>query len=192
MGALHTYSHYSSIIIFSQDDKNPVALMSGGGHIKSFRSNDSQRAGYTENPPSGSFPKDMRSQGSCSTCFPMLCRDMGHGCVFGLSSWRACLQECPSLLKCSATGDSSVLLCTMSKWWLLTLQCNSCPVSPTYCWPHLLHTRSWWRPFESRNVDVCWCRTKCMHFTSKRHCEELAGNEADQSPSNSCLDLTAS
>ena len=46
--------------------------------------------------------------------------------------------ECPSPGKCSATGDSSVLLCAMLKWWPLTLRCSGWPVSPTYCRPHLL------------------------------------------------------
>ena len=46
--------------------------------------------------------------------------------------------ECPSPLKCTATGDSSVLLCTILKRWPLTLRCSGWPVLPTYCWPHLL------------------------------------------------------
>ena len=46
--------------------------------------------------------------------------------------------ECPSPVKCTATGDSSVLLCAMLKRWPLTLRCSGWPVSPTYCWPHLL------------------------------------------------------
>ena len=48
-----------------------------------------------------------------------------------------------SPLKCSATGDSSVLLCAMLKRWLFTLRCSGCPVSPTYCWPHLLQVIRW-------------------------------------------------
>ena len=42
-------------------------------------------------------------------------------------------------LKCDDTGDSSVLLCTMSNLWPITLRWNGWSVSPTYCWPHLLH-----------------------------------------------------
>ena len=44
---------------------------------------------------------------------------------------------CPSPLKSSATGDSSVFPCVMLKRWPLILRCSGCPVSPTYCWPHL-------------------------------------------------------
>ena len=51
--------------------------------------------------------------------------------------------ECASLLKCSATGESLVLQCAMSNRWLLIVRCSGCPVSPTYCWPHLLHAIRW-------------------------------------------------
>ena len=47
--------------------------------------------------------------------------------------------ECKSLLKWAAMGETSVLLCKMSEWWLFILQWKGRPVSPTYCWPHLLH-----------------------------------------------------
>ena len=47
--------------------------------------------------------------------------------------------ECASLLKCAATGESSVLRCAMSWRWPFILRCKAWPVSPTYCWPHLLH-----------------------------------------------------
>ena len=46
--------------------------------------------------------------------------------------------ECPSPVKCSATGHSSVLLCVMLKRLPLTLRCRGFPVLATYCWPHLL------------------------------------------------------
>ena len=48
------------------------------------------------------------------------------------------LWECALPLKCSATVDSSVLVCMMLIQWPLTLLCTGCLVSPTYCWPHLL------------------------------------------------------
>ena len=44
----------------------------------------------------------------------------------------------PLALRCSATGDSLVLLCVMLKRWLLTLRCSGCPILPIYYWPHLL------------------------------------------------------
>ena len=46
---------------------------------------------------------------------------------------------CASLLKCSATGDSSVLRCVISYRWPLTLIWSGWLVSPTYWRPHLLH-----------------------------------------------------
>ena len=45
---------------------------------------------------------------------------------------------CPSLLKYTATKDSSLFLCVMLKRWSLILWYSSCPVSAMYCWPHLL------------------------------------------------------
>ena len=51
-----------------------------------------------------------------------------------MSAW----EQVP-LLKLSATGDSLVLRCTMLYLWLLIQQCNGCPISPMYCWPHLPH-----------------------------------------------------
>ena len=47
--------------------------------------------------------------------------------------------ECAPLLKCSSTGDTSVLRCTMWNRWPLTLAWSGWPVSPTYWRPHLLH-----------------------------------------------------
>ena len=46
---------------------------------------------------------------------------------------------CSQLLKCAYMGDSSVLQCVMSNRWPFTLRWNGWPVSPRYCWPHLLH-----------------------------------------------------
>ena len=54
---------------------------------------------------------------------------------------------CSSLLKSADMGDSSVLQCAMSNTWPFTRRWNAWPVSPTYCWPHLLHVinMSRWR-----------------------------------------------
>ena len=54
-----------AIIIYSWDDRDPVALMmEGGGGLFNPRSSDSHWAGFTENPSGGSLPKDIRSSGS--------------------------------------------------------------------------------------------------------------------------------
>ena len=50
-----------------------VALLSDGGAHWILGSVDGHRAGFTDNRPWGSFPKDMRSPG-WSTCFPVSCR----------------------------------------------------------------------------------------------------------------------
>ena len=47
--------------------------------------------------------------------------------------------ECKSPLKWAAMGETSVFLCRISERWLFILQWRGHPISPTYCWPHLLH-----------------------------------------------------
>ena len=47
--------------------------------------------------------------------------------------------ECKSLLKWATTGETLVLPCKMAERLLLILQRCGRPVSPNYCWPHLLH-----------------------------------------------------
>ena len=54
-----------------------------------------------------------------------------------ITAMSAC--EFASLLKCAARRDSSVLWCVMWNQWQWILPWRGCPVSPTYCWPHLLH-----------------------------------------------------
>ena len=50
---------------------------------------------------------------------------------------------CASLLMCSSTGVSSVLLCAVLKWSLLIVRNMGSPVLPTSCWPHLLQVIKW-------------------------------------------------
>ena len=69
----------------------------------------------------------------------ILCRQESWLCTWLMAITVMSAWECSSMLKCAATGESSVLLCVMSKWWPLILQWKGCPVLPTYCWPHLLH-----------------------------------------------------
>ena len=71
-----------------------VAVMFGRGAHWILESVDGHRAGFTENRPWGSFPKDMRSPGSWSTCFPVSFGDMGRGDIFDLSPRRSCPKEC--------------------------------------------------------------------------------------------------
>ena len=47
--------------------------------------------------------------------------------------------ECDSLWKWAALGESSLLLCKISEQWPLILQQTGRPVSPMYCWSHLLY-----------------------------------------------------
>ena len=56
----------------------------------------------------------MRSPGFWSTYFPVFCRDERRGCIVGLLPRQSSPQVCPAPLKCSATGDPSVLLYLMS------------------------------------------------------------------------------
>ena len=41
--------------------------------------------------------------------------------------------EYPALLKWVATGFSSILLCTLSAWWLFCMPWRAWPDSPIYC-----------------------------------------------------------
>ena len=50
------------------------------------------------------------------------------------------ISEWPALLKCVATGDSSILPQVMSNWWPFIFQWSGCPVLSTYWRPHLPHS----------------------------------------------------
>ena len=102
------------------------------GHMKYQRYR--REAGFAGYRPWDLFQRERCSQSpNLLARSPLSCADRGLGCE--------CTQlpVCRPLLKCDDTGDSSVLLCAMSNRPPLTLRWNGWPVSPTYCWPHLLH-----------------------------------------------------
>ena len=70
----------------------------------------------------------------------IFCRVGSSLCNWSITITAMSPTECAALLKCTATGDSSVLRCTMSDRWPFILQWRGWPVSPTYWWPHLLHS----------------------------------------------------
>ena len=135
---IHTLINY--IVKSIRGMLQSVALMSRGGPLWSPRGPQMVIEQVSQWIDSwGSFLKDAKSPESWSTCFPRIL--LRHGSW--LYSWSitattmsAC--ECPSPVKCTTTGDSSVLRWAMLKRWPLTLRCSGWPVSPTYCWPQLL------------------------------------------------------
>ena len=80
------------------------------------------QAGFIDCRPGGSFPMGPKSSGSYSTYFPGSYVGRDHGCTPDLWPWWSCLPASVSLFKMCHHGQTSVLLCMMSKQWLLTLQ----------------------------------------------------------------------
>ena len=51
-------------------------------------------------------------------------------CTWSMTITVTFVWECASVLKCADTGESSILLCMMSKWWLLICSGGVAPFRP--------------------------------------------------------------
>ena len=116
-----------TLIIFSPDDRNPVASMSEGGILKP------QICGWSSNrlhkePTLRLIPEWYEVP---TVLIHLLSRIMWRRgswlCIWcnAMTILPVCMH--PSLLQCSATGDFSVLLCATLKLWLLTLRYSGYP-----------------------------------------------------------------